>query len=252
MLPSRPRRRVDCAPTPAEHARTFLAAATGLFVGDPGEVVEVARHAMTTEGDLLLAAAPLRDVVGLRVHDGPVPVRVGVVDVAPMPLADRVRGRVAVVGEARVVCGQVPDDVLEHLLVEDGEVLRVVPLRVTVSGRLVGPSRRGLEVDLEDYRTASPDPLVGIESDWLDHLAGDHADVLDALAASVTSGRFRSGRASSVRAVALDRHGLVLRVGAIDVRLAFRAPVACGCDLTDAFADLVDRLAPEVGWGCTG
>lgn len=252
MLSSHPRRRVDCAPTAAEHARTFLAAATGLFLGDPGEVVEVARHAMTTDGTLLLAAAPLRDVVGLRGHDGPAPVRVGVVDVAPLPLADRVRGRVALVGEVRVVRGQVPEDVAEHLLVDgDGEVLRISPRRVAVSGRLVGPSRRGITVDIEDYRLAAPDPLVGIEPDWLDHLAGAHADVLEALAVSVAGARHRD-EARVARAVALDRHGLVLRIGAVDVRLTFRAPVTCGCDLTEAFADLVDRLAPGVGWGCDG
>jgi len=248
MLSSHPRRRVDCAPTPAEHARTFLAAATGLFLGDPGEVVEVARHAMTTDGTLLLAAAPLRDVVGLRGHDGPAPVRVGVVDVAPLPLADRVRGRVALVGEARVVRGQVPEDVAEHLLVDvDGEVLRISPRRIAVSGRLVGPTRRGVTVDIEDYRVAAPDPLAGLEPDWLDHLVAEHGDVLEALAASVTGPRGRDA-ARAARAVALDRHGLVLRIGAVDVRLTFRAPVTGGKELADAFADLVDRLAPDAGW----
>ena len=51
-----------------------------------------------------------------------------------------------------------------------------------------------------------------------------------------------------VRPLALDRYGLVLRLyadsGHRDTRLAFGQPVTCGCDVRNAFNELLHRVAP--------
>ena len=58
-----------------------------------------------------------------------------------------------------------------------------------------------------------------------------------------------------VRPLGLDRYGLLLRLYADgahrDVRLPFGRPVTCGCDLREAFGDLLERAAPgDPGFSC--
>lgn len=253
--------RVPPRPAPADRARTLLCSASQLrlCVGDLGE--EVPRHVVDTDGSLLFLAPLDSPAAVLRVAPRlPSPLVSAVaVDVASVPQADRVRGRVRLTGRLERADGAVPEPARSYLVGPDPQaaeaampLLRLRPERVALAwwcedgldaaGRAGAPVR---EVPLAEYVAASPDPLVQLESAWLPHLARDHRDEARALAAHAMGGL---ADAVDVRPLALDRHGVVLRLylhgRAHDVRVGFDRPVTCGCDLHDAVTTLVRRAVP--------
>jgi hypothetical protein len=132
-------------------------------------------------------------------------------------------------------------------------LIRLVPDRVGLSWRceaIAGePADRMIAIG--DYRSSFPDPLLGYEAGWLPHLQAHHGEVLFEIA------RHELGwdePPSDVRALGIDRYGLVLRVreadGACDLRVAFDQTVVCGCDVREAFARLLDRAVPGAGPLC--
>ncbi len=234
------------APSAAEVARSVLAHASQVLLRAGTHEVEVHRHALTRHGVLLLLAPadtePLAGGTGWWSEGQRArTVRLTATEVAPVPLADRVRGTVVLTGRLGPLTSPLAPEAEAHLRgpVSGGQVLRLVPRRISVEGRLV-PGAHPVAVDPGQYLRAEPDPLRSQEGAWLTHLLADHADVLDALA-----GQTHGAPAGKVRPVALDAYGLVLRVGDRDVRFSFSAPVSCGCDLGPAFADLLDRELPE-------
>jgi len=100
-------------------------------------------------------------------------------------------------------------------------------------------------------RLARKDPRLGCEAQWLPHLHREHAGLLRALAVRNCRGLDDS---IDVRALALDGHGLVLRLyaatGHRDTRLVFRRPVTCGCEVQEAIHELVHRVPPDTRGSC--
>jgi hypothetical protein len=187
----------------------------------------------------------------------PQTVTVTLVDVTTVPQPDRVRGRLRLTGALGRASDPLPTDVRDHLD-GPGPVLRLKPERVALAWAC-GPGHqdregesRWMQVPLEEYEHASADPMVGLEGRWLPHLQRDHPDLLRTLAAHLSPGL---GDSVDVRPLALDRFGLSLRLyaeqGHRDVRVGFTRPVACGCDVRLAFADLWRRIAPgDPGFSC--
>ncbi len=218
---------------------------------------EINRHAVGSDGSLLFLAPADSPASVFRVAPR-LPsqvVTVTAVDVANVPQRDRVRGTLRVTGPMRPAAEPMPAGVLDHLAGPDprdpdaaGPVLHLRPTGVALSWHCEASSEAALEaveLSVEDYSAALPDPLLDCERQWLPHLYRDHAELLHALAALNCQGIDES---IDVRPLALDRHGLVLRLyagnGHRDTRLAFRRPVTCGCEVRDAFNELLHRVAP--------
>lgn len=240
--------------TPAERARTIIATSSTLRVASADLTLDVHRHGVVPDGAVLFQVPGDFALVSGEVT-------ATAVDVSTVPQADRVRGTVTLAGSLTEVVEALPAGMRMHLTGSeepDGEtrLVRLVPTRVGLAWRCEhrpeDPTAR--QVPLPEYRAAFPDPLLGYEADWLPHLQADHGEVLVAIA------RHELGWDESpydVRALAMDRYGLVLRVrdgafgafgafGHRDVRIAFDRTVACGCDVRAAFSALLARVVPEV------
>ncbi|HET6151663.1 MAG TPA: DUF2470 domain-containing protein [Marmoricola sp.] len=236
---------------PAERARTVIASASTLRVA-AGEIsLDVHRHGVVPDGSILFQAPS-----DLPFEAGPATATV--VDVATVPQPDRIRGTVTLVGLMHDVVEPLPAGMRMHLTGSQEpddrtRLVRLVPDRIGLAWRcetVVGEPVDQM-IAIEDYRTAFPDPLLGYEAAWLPHLQADHGDVLVEIA------RHELGwdhAPSDVRALGIDRYGVVLRVrepdGSRDLRIAFDRAVVCGCDVRDAFARLLDRAIPGAGPLC--
>jgi hypothetical protein len=86
-------------PTPAERARTILRSAPCLRVRTPGAWAVVDLHGTDPDGSVVLVLAEESPVVGaVRRAGADLPVLVDAADLCPVPVADRVRGRLRLVG----------------------------------------------------------------------------------------------------------------------------------------------------------
>ena len=92
-------------------------------------------------------------------------------------------------------------------------------------------------VDLDEFAAAEPDPLALAEAHLLTHLADCHADAVERLTRLVDPASLHG--AVRVQPLAVDRHGLTLRIERArahgDVRLPFHAPA-------DDVAQLTERM----------
>lgn len=153
------------------------------------------------------------------------PVVVEVADVAPLPVADRVRARVRLYGHA----DPLPD--------RPGAI-RLRAVRV----ELEEPELR-TPIAPDELRAAEPDPVASREGAFLCHLAHDHRELVGVLTRLIDREVLDGAR----RAVplALDRHGLVFRVeyrrGHRDVLLAFPTPAASFDELRAGLRELALR-----------
>jgi len=226
-------------PTPAERARTILRLAPCLRVRTPGAWAEVDLHGTDPDGSVVLVLAEQSPVVGaVRRAGADLPVLVDAADLCPAPVADRVRGRLRLVGWVHEPAPTLRRELA--LVAADregaGALLDIgcggTVLYVDVVEALVADGG----ADPDDYATARPDPLAGTEAALLDHLVSGHPTELRRLAEQLP----RPVRDGAVP-VALDRHGLVLRCGAGDVRLPFGAPVRCPRELPGRMRELLAR-----------
>jgi hypothetical protein len=100
-------------------------------------------------------------------------------------------------------------------------------------------------VDLDDFTTAAPDPLAGAEAHLLTHLADAHPDAVERLTRLVEPDSLHG--AVRVRPLAVDRHGLTLRIERArahgDVRLPFHAPADTVAQLTERMHVLLGQAA---------
>lgn len=225
--------------TLAERARTILAGCTTLRVRVPGLTLEVHRHALGPDGSVLFQAP------------GDLPLQhadLTAIDVSAVPQPDRIRGTVILSGPLSEVTGPLPAGLRAHLTGSDAvgssRLLRLAPEEIQLDWRCERTGGVPVPVSPESYRAAFPDPLVAFEAEWLPHLQDGHADLLATLA------RHELGTEEDeldVRALGLDRYGVVLRVrdtmSTFDLRVAFDRPVTCGCDVREAFGALVDRVS---------
>ncbi|RFS82001.1 DUF2470 domain-containing protein [Actinomadura spongiicola] len=270
-------------PTAAERARTLaFGIADGVLVAPGVPYAPVPAHTTDRDGRPLLlvqSASPiataLRAATSEAETDMPATLRIS--DVAPVTLADRVRGRAWLHGWL----SEIPDGELRAAAIRIShahprpELLDLAEIR---DGSPEGNDRRewtilALEVaqveiddawgsatlEPEEYAAAAPDPFVAVESGILTHLDGCHRDELtkllpDSVLASAPPESETSESATSgfVRPLALDRYGLWVRCraprpeahGSFDLRLPFAEPVSDLHGLRHVYRRLFARATP--------
>ncbi|MDF3298929.1 DUF2470 domain-containing protein [Streptomyces tropicalis] len=213
------------APGTAVRARSVLAAAWSCAVTAEGGREEfVGAHSVTADGRILLSVpedSPLR-VAAVCAPRGEPSAVLEFADVAPVPVRDRIRARLWLAGW----CAMGEGRLVFH------------PTRVV----LREPSGAVL-VDRDDFAAAAPDPLTAAEARLLTHLADAHPDAVERLTRLVGADALFG--AVRVRPLALDRHGLTLRIerarGHGDARLPFPAPADDVAQLTERLHALLAR-----------
>lgn len=209
------------APSAAERARSVLAAAWSVAVTAEGGREEfVGAHTVAEDGRVLLTVPEDSALVAAAIcaPRGEPTAVLEFADVAPVPVRNRIRARLWIAGWFA------PE-------AEDGRLV-FRPTRVVLresSGTVV--------VDLGEYAEAAPDRLATAEFQLLSHLAGAHPDAVERLTRLVEPDSLHG--AVLVQPLAVDRHGLTLRIerarGHGDVRLPFHRPA-------DDLAQLTERM----------
>ncbi|WP_354639231.1 DUF2470 domain-containing protein [Kitasatospora camelliae] len=250
----RPAHRAGPAPSGAERARTLLEFASSVVVDVPGAdlrarpgIAPLVECTVLPDGALALLverSSALLRIVALAPEDQ-VPAELEAVDVAPVALPHRIRGRVHAHGRLSTT-GPVTDAWIEHLFPRhpaDGLTL----LRFELD-HLAVDDLRGTEccVGLDAFTAAEPDPVAAEEAVLLQHLAAAHPDHLWNLAAGALDGPAAltswrgAGNLRAVSPVAMDRYGLRLRLFGeqdgrmLDARFEFHRPVTAPEDLPEA------------------
>ncbi|MFF9126865.1 DUF2470 domain-containing protein [Streptomyces sp. NPDC014889] len=214
-------------PGAAQRARSVLAAAWSCAVTAEGGREEYAgAHTVTEDGRVLLHVpgdSALRAAAFFAPRGEPSAV-LEFADVAPVPVRDRIRARLRLAGRL------VPD--AEHLVFHPTRVVLRQP-----SGAVV--------VGAEEFAAAVPDPLALAEAGLLTHLADAHPEAVERLTRLVGPDSLHG--AVRVRPLAVDRHGLTLRIERArthgDVRLPFHAPA----DALDALTERMHVLLLRAG-----
>ncbi|MFI8191757.1 DUF2470 domain-containing protein [Streptomyces sp. NPDC085946] len=211
-------------PGAAERARSVLAVAWSCAVTAEGSREElVGAHTVTDDGRVLLEVpedSALRAAAICAPRGEPSAV-LEFADVAPVPVRHRIRARLWLAG---------------WFAAEDG-ALAFRPTRVVLrqpSGAVV--------VGLDEFAAAAPDPLAVAEARLLTHLADCHPDAVERLTRLVDHASLHG--AVRVQPLAVDRHGLTLRIERVrahgDVRLPFHRPA-------DTVAQLTERMHVLLG-----
>ncbi|MGW5281000.1 DUF2470 domain-containing protein [Streptomyces collinus] len=215
-------------PGAAQRARSVLATAWSCAVTADGAREEyVGAHSVTEDGGVLLDAPEDGALVtaALCAPRGEPSAVLEFADAAPVPVRDRIRARVWLAGWFTPAAG--------------GPLL-FRPTRVV----LRRPSGAVL-VDLAEFAAARPDPLAAAEARLLTHLADAHPDAVERLTRLVRPESLHA--ATRVTPLAVDRHGLTLRVERVrahgDVRLAFHAPADDVTQLTERMHALLARAS---------
>lgn len=207
------------APSAAEHARSVLAAAWSCAVTAEGGREEfVGAHTVTEDGRVTLDVPEDSTLATAAIcaPRGEPSAVLEFADVAPVPVRSRIRARLWIAG---------------WFVPADGR-LEFKPTRVVLrrpSGAVV--------VDPDEFAAAAPDPLASAEARLLTHLADCHPDAVERLTRLVDPDSLYG--AVRVQPLAVDRHGLTLRIERArahgDVRLPFHAPA-------DDVARLTERM----------
>ncbi|MGW4645833.1 hypothetical protein [Kitasatospora sp. NPDC004289] len=241
------------APTPAERARTLLEFASSVIVDVPGMdlaqrpgIPPAARCAVLADGSLALLVeqdSPLCRIASVARGDE-LPAVVEAVDVAPVAMPHRIRGRATAHGHLDVLTAAAPE-VLDGLFPQRPTGVRYALLRLAPD-HLSVEDLWGSEccVPLDGLGAAAPDPLAADEAAMLQHLAAAHPDHLARLGALALdhpagpAGWTEHPVGLDVRPVALDRFGLRVRMidGAriLDARFEFHRPVTAADQLPEA------------------
>ncbi|GAA2786262.1 DUF2470 domain-containing protein [Kitasatospora sp. CM 4170] len=214
-------------PTAAERICSLLSATSSVVVRARGEHHDLDTP-VSVHGSRLRLTAPLGSGLTLAAtgETEGLAVVLDVTDIAPVAVRDRVRGRLTMAGRLRLA--HLADDGLSvHLHLDVAHAVLATPYGTSA---LTGA----------DLALAGPDPLARYEAGLLTHLIDDHPDALAALT-RLLDPQLLAGR-PEIRPLALDRHGLVLRLdhphGHRDVRLVFPEPA---CD-TEEFGEQMHRL----------
>jgi hypothetical protein len=218
------------APSTAERVRSVCVRATAAMLAVDGFApVDIQIHHLLDDGAVAVAAAADGDIARTVTHatgSGCTPAAVlELTDHAPLPVRRPVRSLVWFRGRLRRVPAPLVPALLDVIAGDPAMALMWLQTESVVVADAAGAE----SVGLDDLLAARPDPFCAMESSWLQHIDGDHREVVDLLASRLPP-LLRRGR---VRPLGLDRYGLCLRVerddGDHDVRLPFAAPVT---DLT--------------------
>lgn len=207
------------APSAAERARSVLAASWSCAVTAEGGREEfVGAHSVAEDGRVLVHVPEDSTLLAAAIcaPRGEPSAVLEFADVAPVPVRNRIRARLWIAGWF------VPED--GHLAFQATRVVLREPTGAVV-------------VDLDDFAAAEPDPLSTAEARLLTHLADCHPDAVERLTRLVDAESLHG--AVRVQPLAVDRHGLTLRIERArahgDVRLPFHAPA-------DDVARLTERM----------
>lgn len=194
-------------PTPAERARSVLAAAGSLTVTTHGRRIElIGLHTVDAAARLLLHNPPdghLAAELAVAPH-GDLAALVEFTDLAPVAVRERVRARLTLGGWLTALGPKaLVFNAARAVLTEDDGT--------TVIG-------------LDELTLASPDPLATHEAEMLARLDAAHTDTVAPLARLLPP-RLQLD-STEVRPLRLDRHGLVLRTETPDTHHDTRLPFA--------------------------
>jgi Protein of unknown function (DUF2470) len=225
-------------PGPGERARTIAARGPASLLPPLPNPPATAAHQPERVAPLLHHVHQDASVTVLLADDhpmvagSPVTTMVELVDMAPVPLREPVRGLLWITGRmlalpessARALAVDIAGEKPDPRLLDVGHgatVLRLEPLSLVVAD-----ADGTHPLTPQEFAAAAPDPFCHQEAGWLRHLELSHADVLHTLRRHLPD-QLRGGH---LRPLGLDRYGLRLRVEAIeddhDVRLAFERPIA--------------------------
>ncbi|OQR63922.1 DUF2470 domain-containing protein [Streptomyces maremycinicus] len=214
-------------PAAAERARSVLAASWSCAVtADGGREEFVGAHTVDEDGRVILHVPEDSALLTAAIFAprGEPSAVLEFADVAPVPVRGRIRARLWLAGWFR------PED--GHLAFHATRIVLKEP-----SGAVV--------VDLEEFAAAGPDPLATAEAQLLTHLADAHPDAVERLTRLVRPDSLHG--AVRVQPLAVDRHGLTLRVERArahgDVRLPFHAPADDVGQLTERMHVLLTQAA---------
>jgi hypothetical protein len=189
----------------------------------------VAAHTVTDDGEILLAVPEDSALfaAGLCAPRQEPPAVLEFADVAPVPVRSRIRARLWLSGWFAPSAG----------------TLRLRPTRVVLR-RPAG----AVVVGLDEFTAARPDPLADAEPRLLTHLADAHPDAVERLTRLVRPESLHG--ATRVAPLAVDRHGLTLRIERArahgDVRLPFHAPADDVAQLTERMHALLAQASAAV------
>ncbi|KQV21822.1 MULTISPECIES: DUF2470 domain-containing protein [unclassified Kitasatospora] len=246
-------------PTPAERARTLLEFGSSVILDVPGidlanrpGIPPLVRCAVLPDGALAVLAehdSPLCRIASVSRQEE-VAGLLEAVDVAPVAMPHRIRGRATVHGRLtalRPAAPEVLDGLFPYRPAGQYALLRFDPDHLSVED-LWGAD---CCVDLTGFGRAATDPLAAEEATVLQHLASAHADQLALLGAQALD--HPSGLRSwpdpgryEVRPVSLDRFGLRVRLLAedrvLDARFEFHRPVTGPEELAEAMHRLFSQV----------
>ncbi|MCH5671401.1 DUF2470 domain-containing protein [Streptomyces gilvus] len=213
------------APAAAERARSVLATAWSCAVTAEGGREEfVGAHTVAEDGRVRLSVPEDSALLTAAIcaPRGEPSAVLEFADVAPVPVRSRIRARLWLAG----------------CLVPDEDRLAFRPTRIVLrqpSGAVV--------VDLDEFTAAAPDPLALAEAHLLTHLADCHPDAVERLTRLVDHASLHG--AVRVQPLAVDRHGLTLRIERNrahgDVRLPFHTPADDVGQLTERMHALLSQ-----------
>ncbi|WP_432142944.1 DUF2470 domain-containing protein [Streptomyces sp. bgisy084] len=196
-------------PTSAERVRTILASAHSMTMETDGRSIEVSRGTGpgATQHVHLHPSPADAGLTGAAGAGERVPATLKFTDIAPLPVRDRVRARVTVMGwlTSRDKAASPAGDCMEFATA----VLETATCKAGIG--------------LDDLMAAPADPLATYEADILTHLVEEHSHYIPLLLRLVEP-RFLQ-LMERVVPLAIDRYGISLRVeypvGHHDVRLPF-------------------------------
>ncbi|MVO88193.1 DUF2470 domain-containing protein [Streptomyces sp. p1417] len=196
-------------PTAAARARSVLATAWSCAVTtEIGRDDLVGAHTVSERGTVLLHPPEDSALAAALIcaPRGEPSTLLEFADVAPVPIRDRVRSRLWLSGTLTAT--------RDHLVFEPACAV------LHDAGGRTG-------IDLEEFALTDPDPLAQAESRLLTHLADAHPEAVEQLTRLISADSLTG--VVAVKPLAIDRHGLTLRLERIssqaDVRLQFHEPV---------------------------
>ena len=245
-------------PTAAERARTLAFGFADAVLVAPGvPSAPVPAYSTDRDGRPLLLVRTDSPVVAALASEPDLPATLRICDVAPIPLADRIRGRAWLHGRlTEIPAGELrPAAVRLSRAHARPELLDLAAERPAGEREWTILALEVAQVELDDawgsaalepeeYAAAAPDPFVAVEAGILTHLDSHHrAELTGLLPASAPPG--------PVRPLGLDRYGMWLRrcasssrgPASFDLRLAFGEPVSDIHGLRRAYRRLFLRAA---------
>ncbi|MFJ2417396.1 DUF2470 domain-containing protein [Streptomyces brevispora] len=231
-------------PSAAERTRTLVQSTCSAALLIPGldpagsDPLMPLSRSVGPDGDLFLEYPADSPAVRAAAHtqDDGLTAVLEVTDVAPVSVPHRIRGRARVFGRLTTVPG----------MAGPGRML----LRLETGEAYVDDLWGAEHVEPEEFRDASPDPLVDHETELLQHLHTAHGEQLGTLR-GLLGERVAAGCSAhrpAVVPVALDRLGLRVRLygrdgSCFDARFDFPEPVRDVVELRRAMHTLFEAAA---------